>query len=124
MREATSIVCSTYALGVAARSLRSPDVSDFPNPNESGPHELMDAKSAWLSSAVRALTSVLYSATSLIPPWGPRSLYMGTPAEESASTSRNIVRVDTSNSLDSCPVVMEPRPLRSHMMESNLSARI
>src|SRR5262245_11046458 len=59
-----------------------------------------------------------------MPPWGPRSVYTGTPASLSASMSRYTVRIETSSSSASCPAVSWPRVWSMSRIESRRDARI
>src|SRR5690606_34030225 len=70
------------------------------------------------------LRRVRKPSSSRYPPAGPRSAYTGTPAADSASTSRYTVRTDTSSSAASSPAVIRPRDWSSSNRESNRTARI
>ena len=136
-----SFSCTTASSNHEDRSrTRGPPAATCGPALAPGTSRAMSCVTAWSPSMLRNPSSAAYSAaascvlkrsrrtlnpsTTPTPPPAPGNVTRGTPARPSASRSRAIVRVDTSNRSASAPMVVRCASASTHMIPMSRSIRI
>ena len=118
-RAPTRSACCRHSAGSEATIFRRADAAAVPRPRSVAAAGSPASSSACDSGSVRPVSVVLQPSRSWKPPVRPGSPQTGTPAAESWSMSRRMVRVDTSSVRASAGAVSRPCDCSSIRIESS-----